>query len=304
MASFQNLQKGSPKLIFEGMAPYILGLQIAADANFNLYKRDTLFTRIQFEGGFRYLLNHKDYLKISYINNSSRVNYVDLGFISREKRLPDFVDAKSNGIGFSLYADRTNYSIAPRKGWQTQLQSIYAKRTIKENLQIITYEDGTGFDYATLYDSFKTSQNQYKILAQVNYYQPLFKNIIGKINYQGAWMDGNNLFLNELYQIGGYNSIRGFDEESIYACHYHIASAEIRLMLNSNSYFYGFTDYGYVESFINKNNSSHNLWSWGGGIQLFNENGIFKIAIGVGKLSDAPFMLRQAKLHFGYTALF
>lgn len=304
MASFQNLQKASPKLILGTQIPYILGLPIAAEANFDLYRRDTLFTRINFDGGVKYLINSKDYLKLSYIDASYRVNYVDLAFVQREKRLPNIVDTRSRGLGITLFLDKTDYNLAPKKGWVFRVSSNVLRRSVKENLQISTLEDGTGYDYSTLYDSLKAIRNLYKVSGNIDYYIPLTRNFILKTAYTGAWMQSQQLFMNELYQIGGYKILRGFDEESIFANTYHIGTLEFRMMINAYSFFYLFSDFGWYSTDFNYTRSTQKPLSLGGGLSLQNDNGIFRIAIGIGKKDGEPFQLRQTKLHFGYIALF
>lgn len=304
LASFQNLQRGSPKLILGALVPYTLGLPVAVEGHFDLYRRDTFFTRIQFNGGFRYLLNAKDYIKLSYLDASYRVNYLDLAFVQREKRLPNIIDTRSSGIGTQLFLDKTDYSIAPKRGWAINFNSQLLRRSVKENVLVSTLEDGSGFDYASLYDTLLGASNQYKLFGEAAYYLPIMSSIVGKIGYQGGWMDGKNLFLNELYQIGGFQILRGFDEESMFVSQYHILSAELRLMINSYSYFYAFSDGGITQAKYNGIVRNNVPLSIGGGLQLQNSGGIFRIAIGVGKNEGEGLRLRQAKLHFGYTALF
>lgn len=303
-ASFQNLQRASPKLLLGAQVPYVLGLPVALEGNFNLYKRDTLFTRINFEGGGRYLLNSRDYFKLSYIEASYRVNYVDLSFVQREKRLPDIVDTRNRGVGIQLFLDHTDYAPAPRKGWVLNINTNILRRNIKENLQISTLEDGSGFDYSRLYDTFRSATSQYKLFGGIEYYYPVSRTFIIKGAYAGGWVEGVNLFMNELYQIGGFKILRGFDEESIFSSLYHIGTLELRMMINSYSFFYGFSDFGWLSSGYNLTSRTQRPLSIGGGLNLQNESGIFRIAVGVGKMEQEPFRLRQAKLHFGYTALF
>lgn len=304
MASYQNLQKGSPKLIMGVQAPYILGLPIAIEGNFYLYKRDTLYTKVNFDIGAKYLINAKDYLKLAYLNTSYRVNYVDFAYIQREKKLPNIIDTRSNGVGLQLFLDHTDYTLAPRKGWIININTQLFNRTIKENLQISTFEDGSGYNYGKLYDTISLNSNQYKIFAHLDYYLPLYKTIITRVGYAGGWMQGENLYLNELYQIGGFQILRGFDEESIFSNQYHIFSIEPRFLINAYSYFYAFSDFGWLQSNYNGLSKQNKPFSIGAGLSLQNESGVFKIAIGVGKNQEEPLRLRQAKLHFGYTALF
>jgi len=303
-ATFQKLQRNSQKLHIDGSYPYLFGMPFALDALFDLYKRDTLFMKINFEIGVRYLINSKDYVKLNYISESNNVIYADLPYVSRFKRLPDVIDSRNNGVGLHLNVDRTDYFLAPRKGWSAKILTQASSRRIKENNAIAALQDGSGFDYASLYDTFANNTLQYKLGANIAYYQPVLKTIIGKLGYQGGLITGGQLFLNELFQIGGYNLLRGFDEESIFANQYHIFTAEVRFMINTYSYFQVFSDGGWYQSKYGQVNVERKPLSFGAGVSLQNDAGIFKVAIAVGKTEATSFEFRQAKLHFGYVAFF
>src|SRR5690606_39018625 len=146
---------------------------------------------------------------------------------------------------------KTDYNLAPKKGWVFRVSSNVLRRSVKENLQISTLEDGTGYDYSTLYDSLKAIRNLYKVSGNIDYYIPLTRNFILKTAYTGAWMQSQQLFMNELYQIGGYKILRGFDEESIFANTYHIGTLEFRMMINAYSFFYLFSDFGWYSTDFN-----------------------------------------------------
>lgn len=303
-ASFQKLQRNSQKLHIDGSYPYLFGMPFAFDALFDLYKRDTLFMKINFEVGFRYLLSSKDYVKLNYVSEANNVIYADLPYVSKNKRLPDVIDSRNNGVGLHLNLDRTDYFLAPRSGWSGNILTQVSTRKIKKNNAIETLQDGSGFDYASLYDTFANSTVQYKLGAKLAYYQPIFKTIIGKLGYQGGLITGGQLFMNELFQIGGYNLLRGFDEESIFTNQYHIFTAEVRFMINTYSYFQVFSDGGWYETKYGSRDDAYRPLSFGAGVSLQNDGGIFKIAIGVGKTQETSFEFRQAKLHFGYVAFF
>ena len=49
---------------------------------------------------------------------------------------------------------------------------------------------------------------------------------------------GETMFQNELFRIGGLKTLRGFDEESIFASVYSIFTLEYRFILEQNSYYY------------------------------------------------------------------
>jgi hemolysin activation/secretion protein len=71
-----------------------------------------------------------------------------------------------------------------------------------------------------------------------------------------------NIFRNELFQIGGYRLLRGFDEESIFATQYGVGTVEYRFLSGLNSYFFAFADIGWVEIYIKELIFQTSLLGW------------------------------------------
>ena len=303
-ATLQSLQYKSPRFHADVTVPYIFGTPFGIEGSFDLFKRDSAFIRVSFEGGIKYQLNAADYFKISYQTFSNRIVTADVNFVQLNKRLPDNLDISTRGAGVEFYMDRTDYKLNPHKGWQAKVSASGLLRNVKKNEAIIGINDASGFDYESLYDTVNVNKYQYRLMASLNYHIPLLKSMVFKVAYNGGYISGNNLFLNELYQLGGFKLLRGFDEQSIFANQYHIATFELRVLLGQNSYFYIFNDDAFIATQYRNIKKEDYPVSLGGGITLENKSGIFNIALGLGKRSGESFQFRQARIHFGYTAYF
>jgi len=303
-ATFQNLQYQSPRFHADAIAPYIFGTAFALEGSFDLYKKDSTYRQLSFEGGIRYQLNAEDYIKVVYQNTGNRLITPDTNYVRQNKKLPENLDTRSSGFGIAFQLNRTDYRLNPRKGWQAYISASGLIRKIIPNDAILSINDGSGFDYSQLYTEANTDKYQYRLLANAAYYIPLLKNIVGKISYQGGYISGQSLFQNELYQIGGFKTLRGFDEAGIYASQYHIGTLEIHFLFSRNAYFYLFNDNAYTETRFTGLYKRDYPVSLGTGVTLENKSGIFNIALGLGKHSGEIFRFRQAKIHFGYVAYF
>jgi outer membrane protein assembly factor BamA len=303
-ATYQNLQYKSPRFHADAMVPYLLGTPFGLEGSFDLFKRDTTFRRTSFDGGIRYQLNATDYIKVSYQAHSNRLITADTNYVRSHKKLPENLDVTAKGAAVEFLMDRTDYKLNPRKGWQARVTASGLLREVLRNDAIIAISDGSGFDYAGLYDTLNNNKYQYRITGSANYYFRLGKNAILKLGYNGGYISGASLFQNELFQLGGFKLLRGFDEQSIYASQYHIGTIELRLLLGQNSYFYIFNDDAFLHSLYQDVDRKDYPVSLGGGITLENKSGIFNIALGLGKRSGEGFQFRQTKIHFGYTAYF
>ncbi|MFA6060397.1 MAG: BamA/TamA family outer membrane protein [Taibaiella sp.] len=303
-ATYQSLQYKSPRFHAELAVPYLFGTPFGAEGSFDLFKRDSLFVRVTFDVGIKYQLNATDYFKVLYQTYSNRLNYIDVNYVKANKKLPENLDISNKGALVEFYMDRTDYKLNPHKGWQVKVSGAGLLRNVKPNDAITGISDGSGFDYTKLYDSLSTDKYQYRINGAINYYISPFRNMVIMAGYSGGYISGSNLFLNELFQLGGFKLLRGFDEQSIYANQYHVGTLELRLLLSRNSYFYIFSDNAFTEARYAGIYRKDYPVSFGGGITLENKSGIFNVALGLGKHSGEGFQFKQAKIHFGYTAYF
>lgn len=303
-ATYQNLQYKSPRMIAKAAIPYLLGSPVGAEGGFELFKRDTTFYRTTFDIAAKYQLSANDYFKIGYQHIGNRIITADTAFVKARKQLPDNLDITAQGVLAEFYTDKTDFRLNPQRGWQAKIGATGLLRNIRPNNAIVGLTDGSGFNYQSLYDTINNNKYQYRITGGANYFISVVKNMVIKIGYNGGLISGSNLFLNELFQIGGFKLLRGFDEQSLFASHYHIGTAELRFILGTESYFYLFSDNAYIERNYIAGKYNNTPISFGGGITLQNKSGLFNIALGLGKLKNTAIQFNQTRVHFGYAAFF
>lgn len=200
--------------------------------------------------------------------------------------------------------NHTDNKINPFKGWLANLSITSSIRQVIPNDAILSVGDASGFNFRELYNKANENKFQLKVNMLAAWYFPIIKNIVAKIQYQGGYIDNKTLFRNELFQIGGFHSLRGFDENGFFATQYHIASMEVHFELGGNNYFYLFNDDALVVTKFQEFYKKDFPISFGLGISLENKTGIFNIAFAVGKHYKSPFEFRNTKIHFGYAAYF
>jgi outer membrane protein assembly factor BamA len=303
-ASYQNLQARSPRLKADLTVPYILHSPIGAEAHFDLYRNDLQFRKVNFQTGIRYSFNSSDLIRLYFQTLSNRMINIDTPSIIAQKQLPTNIDVRIEGIGIEINLNRTDYKLNPHKGWYLRSSATAFTRKVVVNNAITGIQDGTGFNYNSLYDTVNKSQYLYHFQSEWASFLPMSKSLTLKLAYQGAYIAAPHLFQNELFQIGGFKLLRGFDEQSIFANQYHIIVSELRLRINQNSYAYAFSDNGWIESKFN--NYDRTAWynGFGIGTTLQTKTGIFSIALGYGRNDFHPLRFKESKLSFGYMALF
>jgi hemolysin activation/secretion protein len=150
----------------------------------------------------------------------------------------------------------------------------------------------------------KLKSYQLRFISYVAKYFPIGKQGTLKSAINGGALLSDNIFRNELFQIGGYKLLRGFDEESQYVSQYAVGTLEYRYLIDLNSFFFGFVDGGWGRNNSRSSKSTHGYFGTGLGLALETKSSLFTIAWAVGKRDDTPFNLRQSKIHFGFVNYF
>lgn len=302
--SYQKLQAQSPRIKAEALYPYLFGTPIGIEGHFDLYFKGQEFRRTIFDAGGRYALSAKDYIRLFYKGYSNRVITPDTPYVVAYKRLPDNVDVISGGGGGELHLNRTDYRFNPRTGWAARLSGELLSRRIEKSNGITGIRDGSGFDYGSLYDTIVMSSYQAQLSGELTGYLPLGKRVVLRGSYAGGYISGDRLFQNELFQIGGFRLLRGFDEGSLFVNQYHFAGAELRYILGRNSNVYLFSDNAWLQANINNFERSGIYNGFGVGALLETKNAQFNIAYALGRSPDNPIQLRQSRVHIGILAFF
>ncbi len=110
-------------------------------------------------------------------------------------------------------------------------------------------------------------------------------------------------FENDLYRLGGINSIRGFDEQSYLASSFIINTAEYRFLLNRDSHFSVFADYGLLYD-ERPNYQDNQLLGIGSGLELATKAGLFSMSLAVGDSDNSSFDFNKTRIHIGYVNVF
>jgi hemolysin activation/secretion protein len=116
-------------------------------------------------------------------------------------------------------------------------------------------------------------------------------------------MRNENLFLNDLFRLGGLKSIRGFNENFFYARSYVYINIEQRLFFDQSSFLMIFVDGGTLENPYFAKTIDYPV-SFGAGLNLETGSGIFRFIYGVGKSNLQPLEFSYSRIHFGYLARF
>jgi hypothetical protein len=145
---------------------------------------------------------------------------MDTNYILQTYSLPDEADVRWASLGVDYEYNNTNYRLNPVKGNRVQDYYYGRYKKIKKNNDVLDLKNPSdpSFDFGTLYDTVKLNSYQIRIRAAAAKYFRLGRQnrTTFKTAVNGGYFQSENTFRNELFQIGGYKLLRGFDEESQY----------------------------------------------------------------------------------------
>jgi outer membrane protein assembly factor BamA len=300
---WQQLQPGSPKLNLIFQRPYLLHSPFGLDFNFSLYKLDSSYLNLNAQLGLQYALSAQRSFKVILQEASSTVLSVDTLEVIATKQLPPVIDVSSLNLGLEYDLNNTNYPFNPRSGNVLQLFVSAGQKKIKENNTILNIQDTT-FNYSKLYDSVKLNSYQVRVRVSAAHYFPIGKQATVETALNAGIYQSPSYYNNELFQIGGYKLLRGFDEESIFTDRYAVGTFEYHYLLGLNSYFFGFSDVGWAHYQSDSAEFSHTYIGIGFGLAFETKTGIFNISYAIGKTDQTSFSFQQSKIHLGFVTVF
>ena len=306
LLNWQQLQIKSPRLNIGYQQPYIFKSSFGLDFGFDLFKKDSTYLQINTQLGIQYLLSASQSGKLFFQKQSTLLlgSGVDTDMVKITKTLPPNIDVSAFNIGLDYELNTTNYRFNPRSGNELRLISSVGIKTITKNNEILNLANAS-FNFSSLYDSVNLRSYQVRAKLTAAHYFPLGKRSAFKTLLNGGIFNSQNIFRNELFQIGGYKLLRGFDEESIYATQYVTTTAEYHYLAGLNSYFFLFMDVGWIKNKQQFINTDNNFISSGLGLVFETKGGLLNISFAIGKRNDVKLDLRQAsKIHFGYINYF
>ena len=303
---FDKTGKATTQLRARFSYPYIFSLPFGLDGTFKLFKKDSTYLDLEEEAGMQFLFSGGNYLKAYAKFNSTSLLTIDTNLIMLTRKLPDAVDLRADFFGVEWKMEQLDYRYNPSSGFDFNIRSEAGFRHVIKNEMITAIVDPgePGFSFASLYDSVEKTSTQWKIQATGNYFFPLQNHLVLHAGYHGGMLVSESVFRNEVFRIGGYNILRGFDEESVFAEQYQIGTGEIRYLLSENSFASLFPDYGWVKQWSSGAGVEFNPLGVGAGFSFETKVGIFGLSYAVGKQNGNPVDFRSAKIHFGFLNLF
>lgn len=247
--------------------PYLFNSPFGIQGDLQIFRQDSSFVNTNANGLLKYLIEGGTFLSFGIGYVSSNV------LLSGSAASLNSFTTVSYKLGFERRA--VNNVLSPTKGNDLSAEIFTGQRTSSD--QVL---------------------DQYGWSLKDAHYFPLYKRNILKAQIFSQSLIGDNLFENEVYRIGGLKTLRGFNEQSIYASSFAIGTLEYRYMLSEDNYLASFADLAWVDN--QPSGTSNTFIGLGAGINFRTNGGIFSFFYAVGRDNANSFDFRTSKIHFGY----
>jgi outer membrane protein assembly factor BamA len=289
--NWQRLNIQSQSLEISAKESFIFRSPLDMQVGFSLLKQDSSFVNRTIELDFGYRISDRGYL--NFFTRRQAGDLISTGDLDSVDELPSALDYRWNNYGLGIDWNVLEDPISPRKGSRIQGKFSLGNKRIIEN---------TGLP-EELYRDLEESSPQYQgwfSAEQHIYIKPAWGMWIRGV---GGFLQNQNLFLNELYRLGGLKSIRGFNEKFFFAERYGYVNLEQRLFFGQNSFLMVFADLGIIKNSFQLQKIDQPI-SFGTGINLDTDGGLFSFVLALGKSNSQPLSFSYSRIHFGYLARF
>ncbi len=253
--------------------PYLFSSPLGIDLNLRIFKKDSSFTTIDQKARVHYQINalHKVATGISSIESNNLL---------------------SNSSIVSLQDYNSTYFTVSYEFLKPQFYDVLFP--FKSNVLLET-------NFGNRSTSATKTKQTLVILKAFNNFKLNRKNSI-YLNLDAANLISDNYFENELLRFGGINSIRGFEENSLFASLFGVLNTEYRYRLSNSIYVHSITDLAYFE---NKSlDIKEKLFGFGFGFGILTNSGLLKFNYANGKNENQKFKLANSKIHISLVAQF
>ena len=249
--------------------PYLFRSPLGTSINLNIFKKDSTFTNAKQAVELFYQFDPNQKIGVEYsVERSNQIN----------NNNTDIDDFKSN-----FYNLNYNFLKLRKQDLLYQLNSSlnislgYGKRSSLNN----------------------TKQRQIKIKG--NWLFELNKKNAFFINLHMEDLKSDGYLYNELIRFGGITSIRGFEENSLFAKRMAVLCSEFRYRLSNDLFIHSVIDSGYFEDFFK---TDHQIFGFGFGFGLQTNGGLMRLTYANAKIKNNPFNISNSKLHVSFTSNF
>lgn len=289
---WRRIQSGTQSAKIWLAYPYLFATPLGVWGKFDFFRRDSSFQNIEYGAGVDYLWFGTNKLRLGFSRAQSRLidrtPYVDA------QKLPENIDMDWDKFSLEGEWTRYDYRRNPLKGFSVQAAFNAGVRRIRPITELPD----------SLYAGIPLRSLQLLASLRVEKYFKLARRLTMRCFSHSAYQYNPSLFYNELLRIGGFSTLRGFDEESMYTSGYSYAGMELRFLYERNSNVFLFLNGGFIEQKLRASYDGFWAYGFGAGVNFSTKVGVLNLTYALGSRDGQPIQFRNSKVHVGFTGYF
>ena len=271
--------------------PYLITTPLGLDGLLTLDKKDTTYLNMNYIVGLFYSFRGNNFARVYFDYATS--NVLDKSLYDYSDYF-SYADYKKTMYGFAFRFRQLDFIYNPRKGYDLDLNMAVGARKIIKNHNVSEH----------YYEDVDLNTIRYRLCGKIKGYIPLYKRWVIGLSAEGGGLFGKQHLVNELFRIGGMNSLQGFEDLSIRASNYGIASVELRFLIAKIAYINAFFNGAWYEQKISNKYMHDFPFGFGAGVAFTTNAGLFYLSYALGKQLDNPISFKTGKIHFGLAIQF
>lgn len=290
---WQGPGSGTQILNLKGSYPYPFRLPLETELMFALHKQDSSWLQMQFKPAL--FFNISSGSKIGVFWHYTANNLINTRDLQNVDNTTPNLDFRMNLYGLEYrFSTPAFYRQLLQEGFSSNLIASAGIRKIIINNNLP--ED--------IYDETEMRKTRVNILTHVEKRWQTGARATLSVGNRTGYLNGRNLPRNQLFLLGGFTSLRGFDELSIAASAYSMADIEFRFFTAPQSFFSVFANGGWYQQENDGDFFNDYPVGMGVGLNLQTPAGMFSINLAVGFRKNVAPEFRNAKVHVGYISTF
>ncbi len=260
----------SQNIIINTRMPFIFKSPISTDLTFELFKQDSSFINSKFQTDLIYNLSAKTSAFLNFETTTSNTT------TNTQTDLTDNLNSKFFGLGL-IYQKQTD-TVFNTKDLFLNVSAKFGQR-----------------------EHHNKNQNQFKFQTEASYLYALNAKHALYIRNRTDILNSPNYYENELFRIGGINTIRGVANQSIYTPNHSTFNLEYHFLVSNTSYIYSITDIAFIKDISSTPKNMSNL---GLGYKLKLKNSLLNIFYVSTSATNELFRLNNPSLNLSVQTFF
>jgi hypothetical protein len=264
--------------------PFIAGTSFHLTSQFSLIKQDTSFLNREIGLGGSFFISPDIEMGVGFEQTTANILTGNVDRIVTQ----NWIDFDQDW--YTLSVKHEDHSIGRAKPF-LKYSAGFSIGTRRVNRNFRLPQD--------VYDTIRMQTTNMKTSARLEMQRSLSPKTFIYADFNAANVANKQDFKNQLYRVGGLQTLRGFNEQFFFTSSFVITQLEWRLFFEEESYLFAFYDQGFLHTA-----EWETPIGLGGGFSLLTSSGLFSFVLAVGKSDDIPFELANMKIHFGYLSRF